>query len=433
MNPKRKRALLLLTTVVVLGGLAWGVYDWLVLSHFEDTDNAYVQGNVIQITPQVGGTVTAIMADETDRVEAGQPLVKLDAADANVALSQAEAALGQAVRQVRTLYVNNAGLAAQVRLREADVAKARSQLATAQQDLGRRQALTQGGAVSGEELAHARAQVTSAQTAVEAAQAAVVAAREQLSSNRALTDGTPIEQHPSVQAAAAKVREAWIAAHRMTLPAPVSGYVSKRNVQLGQRVAPGAPLMAVVPLDALWVDANFKENQLRNLRVGQPVKLVADAYGSKVVYDGKVAGLGIATGAASALLPAQNATGNWIKVVQRVPVRVTLDPAQLKSHPLRVGLSMEAKVDIADQSGADLASAARTGDAARTQVFAEADRGADERVHTIIAQNMGRTLSPEQPTAASGAASAAAPAGPVSAHRAAAERHAGQARTGRDG
>ena len=297
-----------------------------------------------------------------------------------------------------------------MRLREADVAKARAQLTMAQQDLGRRQTLVPGGAVSGEELAHARSQVVSAQSAVDAAQAAVVAAREQLTSNRALTEGTPVAQHPSVLAAAAKVREAWITAHRMTLPAPVTGYVSKRNVQLGQRVAAGSPLMAVVPLEQLWVDANFKENQLRNLRIGQPVKLVADAYGSKVVYDGKVAGLGIATGAASALLPAQNATGNWIKVVQRVPVRIALEPEQLKAHPLRVGLSMEAKVDIADQSGTELASASRTGDAARTQVFAQADQGADQRVQTIIAQNMGAPAPANAPTGAPAAPAAQRPA-----------------------
>ena len=405
MNPKRKRALLGLTAVVVLGGLAWGVYDWLVLSHFEDTDNAYVQGNVIQITPQVGGTVIGILADETDRVEAGQPLVKLDAADAQVALSQAEAALGQAVRQVRTLYANNAGYTAQIRLREADAAKARSQLATARQDLARRQDLVSGGAVSGEELAHARAQVTAAQSALDAAQAAISAAREQLSSNQALTDGTPVDQHPSVLAAAAKLREAWIAAHRVVLPAPVSGYVGKRNVQLGQRVAPGAPLMTVVPLDQLWVDANFKENQLRHIRVGQPVKLVADLYGGKVVYDGQIAGLGIATGAASALLPAQNATGNWIKVIQRVPVRVALNADQLKTHPLRVGLSMTAKVDVADQSGTELAAAPRPNAGAQTQVFALSDAGADERVRQIIASNMGRAM--VTPAAASAVPAAA--------------------------
>ena len=408
-NPKRKRALLGIGAVVLLAGLGWGVYDWLVLSHFEDTDNAYVQGNLIQITPQIGGTVTAIYADETDRVQAGQPLVKLDPADAKVALAQSEAALGQAVRQVRTLYVNNASLGAQVRLREADAAKARTQLATAQQDLARRQGLVVGGAVSGEELSHARAQVTSAQSALDAAQAAISAAREQLVSNQALTDGTPIEQHPSVQAAAAKLREAWLAAHRTELPAPVSGYVGKRNVQLGQRVAPGAPLMAVVPLDQLWVDANFKENQLRNIRVGQPVKLTADVYGGKVVYDGKVAGLGIATGAASALLPAQNATGNWIKVVQRVPVRITLDTAQLAAHPLRVGLSMEAKVDVADQHGAELAGTARVEPLAQTQVFAEDDQGAEALVRRIIAQNLGRQM-PAGTAQGAGGKTGAAPA-----------------------
>lgn len=391
-NPKRKRALIALASIVVLGGLAWGAYDWLVLSHFETTDNAYVQGNVIQITPQVGGTVTAILADETDRVQAGQPLVKLDPQDANVALAQAEAALGQAVRQVRTLYVNNASLGAQIKLREADVAKVRSQLATAQQDLKRRQGLVAGGAVSGEELSHATAQVTAAQSALQGAEAAVAAAREQLTSNRALTDGTPVEEHPSVLAAAGKVREAWIAAHRMALPAPVSGYVSKRSVQLGQRVAPGAPLMAVVPLDQLWVDANFKENQLRNIRVGQPVKLTADVYGSKVVYNGKVAGLGISTGAASALLPAQNATGNWIKVVQRVPVRIVLDAEQVKAHPLRVGLSMDAEVDVAEKGGSSLADAVRAEPLAQTQVYAQADEGASQLVNRIIAQNMGKPI-----------------------------------------
>ncbi|MDR1967700.1 MAG: efflux RND transporter periplasmic adaptor subunit [Burkholderiaceae bacterium] len=390
MNPRRKRALTAVASVVALAAIGWGLYDWLVLSHYEETDNAYVQGNVIQITPQVGGTVTAIFVDETEPVQAGQPLVRLDPADADVALAQAEAALGQAVRQVRTLYVNNASLGAQVKLREADVTKARTLLATAQQDLARRQSLSSGGAVSGEELAHAHDQVTAAQSALDAAEAGVTAAREQLSSNQALTDGTPVELHPSVQAAAAKLREAWLAVHRTELPAPVSGYVGKRSVQLGQRVAPGAPLMTLVPLDQLWVDANFKENQLREIRVGQPVTLTADVYGSKVKYQGSVAGLGIATGAATALLPAQNATGNWIKVVQRVPVRVTLDAQQIKAHPLRVGLSMQARVNVSDLSGAELAAAPRAEPIAQTQVYAQADDGSDALVRKIIEQNMGK-------------------------------------------
>lgn len=392
-STKRKRALMGVSSIVVLAGLGWGVYDWLVLSHFESTDNAYVQGNVIQITPQVAGTVTAIMADETDRVQAGEPLVKLDPQDTRLALAQAEAALGQAVRQVRTFYANNASLSAQVTLRETDVIKARSQLVTAEQDLARRQSLAGGGAVSGEELSHARAQVTAAQSALQGAVAAVAAAREQLTSNQALTDGTPIEQHPSVLAAAGKVREAWLAAHRTALPAPVSGYVSKRTVQLGQRVAPGAPLMTIVPLDALWVDANFKENQLRSIRVGQPVSLTADIYGGKVEYHGKIVGLGIATGAASALLPAQNATGNWIKVVQRVPVRIALDAEEIKAHPLRVGLSMHAQVDVADKNGPMLAEAPRAQPFAQTQVYAQVDGGADALVQRIIAQNLGKVSS----------------------------------------
>jgi membrane fusion protein (multidrug efflux system) len=405
-NPRRKRALSILAGVLLLAGVGWGVYDVLVLSHFEETDNAYVQGNLIQITPQVGGTVTAIYADETEPVRAGQPLVKLDPADARVALAQAEAALGQTVRQVRTLYVNNGALNAQVRLREADVAKVRSQLATAQQDLGRRQGLSGGGAVSAEELAHASAQVTAARTALAAAQAAVSAAREQLVSNQALTEGTPVERHPSVLGAAAKLREAWLAAHRTELPAPVSGYVSKRTVQLGQRVAPGTPLMAVVPLDQLWVDANFKENQLRHVRVGQPATLTADVYGKKVVYQGRVSGLGIATGAASALLPAQNATGNWIKVVQRVPVRIALEPEQIKAHPLRVGLSMEVKIDITDQNGPELAALPRTEPFAQTAVYAQADEGAEALVRDIVARNLGRAAARGAPRTP---ASAAAP------------------------
>ena len=390
-DPRRRRGLAVLGGLLMVAAIGWGLYEWLVLSHYEDTDNAYVQGNVVQITPQQGGTVTAIYADETEHVRAGQPLIRLDAADANVALAQAEAALGQAVRQARTLYANNGALAAQVRLREADAAKARSQLATAQQDLARRQGLVEGGAVSGEELAHARAQVTAAQSALDAAQAATAAARDQLASNQALTDGTSIEQHPSVQVAAARLREAWIAAQRVTLPAPVSGYVGKRSVQLGQRVAPGAPLMTVVPLDQLWVDANFKENQLRHIRIGQPVSLKADLYGGQVEYTGRVVGLGLATGAATALLPAQNATGNWIKVVQRVPVRIALEPAQLQAHPLRVGLSMLARVDVTDQGGASLSDAPRSAPLARTQVFDALDSEAQALVRQVIARNLPRT------------------------------------------
>ncbi|RZL65566.1 MAG: HlyD family efflux transporter periplasmic adaptor subunit [Variovorax sp.] len=390
-NPKRRRALTALGAVVLLVGAGWGIYEWQVASHYESTDNAYVQGNVIQITPQIGGTVMAIMADDTDFVKAGQPLVQLDPADAKVALDQAEAALAQAVRQVRTLYANNGSLAAQVTLRQSDIVRAQSDVARAQDDLGRRQALAGNGAVSKEELNHAQTQLANAKSTLAAAQAGVAGAREQLASNQSLTEGTSVEQHPSVLAAAAKVREAYLATQRVALPAPVDGYVARRTVQLGQRVAAGTPMMSIVPLDQLWVDANFKEVQLRNVRIDQPVKLTADLYGKKVEYTGRVAGLGVGTGAAFSLLPAQNATGNWIKVVQRVPVRIALDPAQLQGSPLRVGLSMDAEIDITDKGGKMLADAPRATAMSQTQVYSRLDDGADAEVRRIIAANLGRS------------------------------------------
>jgi len=386
-NSKRKKALTALASIVVVAGLGWAAYEYWVASHYESTDNAYVQGNVIQITPQIGGTVVAIMADDTDFVKAGQPLVLLDPADARVALDQAEAALAQAVRQARTLYANNGSLAAQIALRDADVAKARSDIARATDDLNRRQSLVGNGAVSREELNHAQTQLANANSALAAAKAGVIAAREQLSSNQALTDGTRIEQHPGVLVAAAKVREAFLATQRASLAAPVDGYVAKRTVQLGQRVAAGMPMMSIVPLKQVWVDANFKEVQLRHIRIGQPVTLVADLYGKKVEYKGTVAGLGVGTGAAFSLLPAQNATGNWIKVVQRVPVRIALDAGQLGEHPLRVGLSMVAEVDVSNQDGKVLAGAPREAALAHTQAFAPQAGAADEEVRRVIAAN----------------------------------------------
>ena len=389
-NPKRKKALTVLAIVLVVAGLGWAAYEYLVASHYESTDNAYVQGNVIQITPQISGTVMAIMADDTDFVKAGQPLVQLDPADAKVALDQTEAALAQAVRQVRTLYANNGALSAQIALRDADVAKAQSEIARTTDDLNRRQSLAGNGAVSKEELSHAESQLTNAKSSLTAAQAGVMAAREQLSSNQALTDGTSIDQHPSVLMAAAKVREAYLATQRAAMPAPVDGYVAKRTVQLGQRVAAGTPMMSIIPLKQVWVDANFKEVQLRNIRIGQPVSLVADLYGKKVEYKGTVAGLGVGTGAAFSLLPAQNATGNWIKVVQRVPVRIALDPKQVAANPLRVGLSMDAEVDVSNKDGKMLADAPRPAAQAEVHAYGVPGDAADQDVRRVIAANTGR-------------------------------------------
>jgi membrane fusion protein (multidrug efflux system) len=400
-NNSRRRALTGLAAVVVICGIGWGIYEFVIGSHYESTDNAYVQGNVIQITPQIGGTVMAIMADDTDLVKAGQPLVQLDPSDAKVAFEQSEAALAQAVRQARTLFVNNSSLAAQVTLRQADIVRAQSDLERAQDDLKRRQALAGNGAVSKEELNHSETAVAAAKSSLAAAQASLLAAREQLSSNQSLTDNTTVQEHPSVLAAAAKVREAYLATQRVAMPAPVDGYVARRTVQLGQRVTAGTPMMSIVPLNQVWVDANFKEVQLRNIRIDQPVKLTADLYGKKVEYDGRVAGLGVGTGAAFALLPAQNATGNWIKVVQRVPVRIALDPAQLKTNPLRVGLSMDAEVDIRDQGGKSLAEVPRASAAIETKVYSQLDQGAEAEVQRIIAANLGRDEAPARKVPAS--------------------------------
>ncbi|NIF39649.1 biotin/lipoyl-binding protein [Burkholderia sp. Tr-862] len=389
-NGKRKRMMTLLIAVIVIAAIAYGLYYFLVARFHEETDDAYVNGNVVQITPQITGTVIAVKADDTQTVKAGDPLVVLDPADSQVALQQAEANLAQTVRQVRGLFVNDDQYRAQVALRQSDLSKA-------QDDLRRRVAVAQTGAVSQEEISHAR-------DAVRAAQASVDAAQQQLASNRALTANTTIASHPNVMAAAAKVRDAYLANARNVLPAPVTGYVAKRSVQVGQRVSPGNPLMSVVPLNAVWVDANFKEVQLKHMRIGQPVELTADIYGSSAVYHGKVVGFSAGTGSAFSLLPAQNATGNWIKVVQRLPVRIEIDPKELEKHPLRIGLSMQVDVDIKDERGDQLANAQNT--VYETNVFAKYGDAADAEIARIIAENAGGNAA--APAAAAAKSSGAA-------------------------
>ena len=369
---KRKLLLALLAATVVLAGAGYGAYYVTKGQYHQSTDDAYVNGNLVQLTPQVSGTVVAVNADDTQIVKQGAPVVTLDNADAKVALSNAEATLGQTVRQVSGLYVNNDFYAATVAQRQSDLARA-------EDDLKRRQAVAETGAVSGEDIAHAR-------DAVSSAQAALDAARQQAAANHALTDRTSVEQHPNVQAAASKVRDAYLSYARNTLPAPVTGYVARRSVQVGQRVAPGTPLMAIVPLDGVWVDANFKEGQLKHMRIGQPVTLSADVYGSSVKYHGHVVGFSAGTGAAFAVLPAQNATGNWIKVVQRLPARIQLDQNELNAHPLRIGLSMQVDVETRDESGTQLGAAINT--TYRTDVFAQYGADADAEIARIIAQNM---------------------------------------------
>src|SRR5215469_16439712 len=338
--------------VVTLLVLAW----WLFYARFyQSTDDAYVAGDQVNVNSQVSGTVVAIGADETDFVRAGQELVRLDATDARIALANRD--------QLRAV-----------------VGQRRADLARAQSDFNRRKNLAATGAVSGEELGHA-------QDALNAARDALTAAEKNLAASLALVGHTGVADNPDVQAAATQVERAWLALVRTSVRSPVTGYVARRPVQLGQEISPGAPLMALVPLERLRVDANFKEVQLRHMRIGQPVTAVADLYGGRVVFHGRVVGLGMGTGAAFALLPAQNATGNWIKVVQRVPVRVTLDPKELEAHPLRVGLSTTATVDVRDDSGPVLAQVPRHEPVLATNTY-DIDRGEiSARIAQIIRDN----------------------------------------------
>lgn len=386
---KRRKLMLSAIAVFLVAGLGYGgYYHW--LSSLElavGTDDAYVGGNLVQITPQIGGIVTAIVADDTHLVHAGQTLVKLDGADARVALEQAEARLAQAVRTVRVTYAQTSAMRSQVIVHQTDVITAQANLVKVEDAWLRRQGLAGTGAVGAEELRQAQIAVQVDKDMLATAQAGMKAAQAQVTANEAQTVGTVLAQTPSVRLAAARVREAYLTYERTTIPAPVTGVVARRTVQLGQRVGPGAPLMSVVPLSDIWVDANFKETQLRELRIGQPAKVTADIYGGKVLFDGKVVGISAGSGAAFALLPAQNATGNWIKVVQRVPVRIALNPEQLTKYPLRVGLSAEVTVNITDHSGPMVVAEPPTRPAAQTDVY-DANWGkADALVARIIAAN----------------------------------------------
>ncbi|MDO8047488.1 HlyD family efflux transporter periplasmic adaptor subunit [Janthinobacterium sp. SUN211] len=373
-NPgKRKTVLIAITAAFLVAGAAWAAYYQLVLSREEVTDNAYVGGNLVTLSAQVTGNVDAIRADETQMVKAGAPLITLNAIDAELALSQAEARLGNVVRQERERYANVAQY-------DAVIEQRRLALATAQGNLARRAPLAADQTISGEDLAHAK-------QAVDDAKAALTVAQRQAESAKSGVAGVSLASHPAVLSARGDVLQAWLAVRRNAVVAPVSGYVAKRSVQLGTHVTPGTPLMSIVPLDQLWVDANFKESELRNIRVGQAATIETDLYGSKVVYHGKVLGMSAGTGSAFSLLPAQNATGNWIKVVQRVPVRITLDPKELAAHPLRIGLSTTVTVDTSHGEGATLDQPMVTSTVYTTQALSQPVDEAEKMADAIIAQN----------------------------------------------
>jgi membrane fusion protein (multidrug efflux system) len=373
MQGSRTRWLLIAVTAFVIVGGGASAYWWVFASNYEQTDDAYVAGDLVNVSSQISGTVVSIDADETDYVEKGQELVKLDDTDARIALKQAEDQLAKAVRQVHTVFTSRDELRAVLAQRRADFGRARS-------DLDRRKSLGKSGAVSAEEISHA-------QDAVAAAQQALIAAEQSLAGGTALLGRTGVSDNPDVQVAANAVESAWIALRRTAIHAPVSGYIARRPAQLGERTSQGNPLLSIVPLERLRVEANFKEVQLNRMRIGQPVKIVADIYGGQVEYHGTVAGLGLGTGAAFALLPAQNATGNWIKVVQRVPVRVALDPRQLAEHPLRIGLSTHASVDVREDSGPQLERAPRKDPVLNTDIYAIDMREVTARIAQIVADN----------------------------------------------
>lgn len=356
----RRRKLLRLFAITVLGGaLVWGAWYYLTQAGRVHTDNAYVGADIAVVTPLVSGPVKAVLVGGTQLVKKGDILVQLDDADARVDIATAEAQLRQAEQKFRQTSAGNVSLAARLKARDADMAQAQARLGATTSDferarlaLKRRMALAASGAISAEELSSVRTAYAQAEAALLQAKAGLAASRAMqasaagdLAANTALTNGVTISTAPDIAAAQARLAQARLNLDRTTIRAPITGVVTNRQVQTGQRVQAGSPLMTLVPLDAVFVDANFKESQLKRVKPGQPVELTSDFYGSGVVFHGRVKGFAGGTGAAFALIPAQNATGNWVKVVQRLPVRILLDPAEVKAHPLRVGLSMDVVID----------------------------------------------------------------------------------------
>jgi len=342
---KRKSVLIVLALIFVLIGIAWGVYWFLVLRHFQETDDAYVAGNQVQVMAQVSGSVNKVWFEDTDFVKKGDVLVSLDKTDAEQAFEKAQTALATSVRQTHQLMINGKQYQASITLQQ-------TALAQAQADLKRREPLGAANLIGREELQHAR-------DAVATAKAQLDVAIQQYNANQAMILNTSLENQPAVQQSAAELRDAWLALQRTEIRSPMDGFVSRRSVQVGSQISTSTPLLAVVPATNLWVDANFKETQLAGVRIGQPATVVADIYGDEVVYQGKVAGLDMGTGSAFSLLPAQNATGNWIKVVQRLPVRIELNQEDIARHPLRIGLSTLVKIDTTSKEGSALATSAR--------------------------------------------------------------------------
>ena len=343
---RRRRLLIILAVAVLAAGAIWGLYWLLVGSRHVETDNAYVQASSASVTALVSGPLISAPIHETLPVKQGQVLAVIDPADYRLAVARARADLDQAERKVRQYFANDQALVAQTAARNSDIARAEAELRRAQVEYGRRKGLAGAGAVSGDELTAAETTLTSAQAALAQARANAVASGEQQRAANVLVAGSDVASNPEVAAARTRLAQAELDLSRTVIRAPMDGVVTRNTIEVGQRVQPGATLMTIVPIQRAYVDANFKEVQLRKVRIGQPVTLISDLYGKGVKFHGRVAGFSGGTGSAFAVIPAQNATGNWIKVVQRVPVRIELDPTELARHPLRVGLSMTADIDV---------------------------------------------------------------------------------------
>ena len=370
----RAATIVMLCALILIVGV--GIYYFAFELNQVSTTDAYVNGNMVRLTPQVSGTVIAIDTDNTQFVRRGQVLVQLDPHDNEVALEQAKASLGQTVRDVAQLFTQEARDAAAV-------AAAQTQFTQLTQDLDRDRPVFDVHGVSAETIVHD-------ENAVHNARALLNQAQANLASTRAQIVGATPEDHPRVLQAEASLRTAWLAAARTKVVAPVSGYVVSRVVQLGQQVSATTEMLAIVPIDSVWIDANFKENELRDLRIGQPVDVKADIYGGHVRYHGKVLGLNAGTGSALAILPAQNASGNWIKIVQRLPVRIGLDPRELAAHPLFLGLSTAVHVDTHDLNGASLSEKPVWSAASDTAVYDDQMSGVEDEIRAIVAKNLGK-------------------------------------------
>ena len=373
---QRKTRMSIAIGIFLLIGLLWGLYWFFIARYHEETENAYVAGSMVVVNAQTAGTVEAILAEENQVVKAGDVLVKLSPTDAQVALAQASAQLANATRQIQNVFNT-------VSVTRAQMVQANSAVKIAQDAVNRRAVLVKTGAVSREEY-------DQAVNALNQALAAQKTTMEQNKSAGAQVAGTTTQNHPAIEAAKAAFRSAYINNKRLAVLAPTDGVIAKRNVQVGQQISQGVPLMSIVAANQLWVEANFKETQLANLRVGQPVELTSDVFGSGVKFKGTVQGIGIGTGSAFSVLPAQNATGNWIKIVQRIPVRIQLDAEELKAHPLRVGMSMIANVNTHQRDGAVLGTVAGSDGLSNltTNVYAQDEEEANREADKIINANL---------------------------------------------